>query len=143
MAFHRATLWETILLRQSWYKQRFGLGHRVGALFKWVWSWAERLVWGYGERPLLLMAWGAALTFIFGIYYYASGLPDALGVDGSLAGRLGEAVTFSALAFVGNADRAPWPGGPTAAIAVQGALGIVFIGVFAAVVYRWISIRQG
>lgn len=143
MAFHRSTLWETLLVRKSWYRERYGLAQRIGAAIRLIGSWIERLGWGYGESPGLLLLWAAMSTLLFGSYYHIQGFADSLVINGGFLEQIGRAFEFSALSFVGSGERASWPEGPTAAIAIQGSLGILFIGVFAAVVYRWISIRQG
>ena len=143
MAFHRSTLLETVLLRKSWYKQRYGLCQRFRAVIRLVGSWIERFVWGYGERPGLLLLWATISILLFGCYYYVLGLADSQVVTGGFIEQVGRALAFSALAFVGSAEPSSWPEEPTAVIAIQGTLGILFVGVLAAVVYRWISIRQG
>ena len=143
MALHRSTLWETVLLRKSWYKQRYGLVQRFGAAIRLIGLWVERLGWGYGESPGLLLLWAAMSILFFGSYYHILGFADSQVITGGLLQQMGKALEFSALSFVGSAERSSWPGGPTAAFAIQGALGILFIGIFAAVVYKWISIRQG
>ena len=143
MAFHRSTLWETVLLRKSWYRERYGLPQQFGSAIRLVASWGERLGWGYGESPGLLLFWAAVSILCFGGYYHISGLADSQVITGGFLEEIGRALEFSALAFVGSAERSSWPEGPTTAIATQGTLGVLFIGVLAAVVYRWISIRQG
>ena len=143
MAFHRSTLWETVLVRKSWYKERYRLVQRFRAAIRLVGSWVERLGWGYGESPGLLLLWAAVSILLFGNYYHILGFADSQVINGGFFEQIGKAIEFSALSFVGSTERSSWPEGPTAAIAIQGTLGILFIGVFAAVVYKWISMRQG
>ena len=116
---------------------------RFRAAFRLVGSWIERFGWGYGERPGLLLLWAAMSILLFGVYYHIQGLPDSQVITSGFLEQIGKAVEFSALSFVGSGERPSWPEGPTAAIAIQGTLGILFIGIFAAVMYKWISIRQG
>ena len=143
MTFHRSTLLETVLLRKSWYKERYGWRQRFKSASRLVGSWVERFGWGYGESPGLLLLWAAISILFFGVYYHVLGLADPQVITGGFIEQIGSALEFSALAFAGSAERSSWPDGPTAVIAIQGTLGILFIGVLAAVVYRWISIRQG
>lgn len=143
MACRRSTLWETLRLRKSWYQRRYKLADRLRAAFRLVGSWVERWGWGYGESPGFLLLWAAVSILLFGVYYQIQGFADYQVMNGGLFEQTLRAVEFSALSFVGSAERSSWPEGPTTVIVIQGALGILFIGVFAAVLYRWISIRQG
>ena len=143
MSLHRSTLRETVLVRKSWYKERYGLVQRFKAAICLVGSWVERLGWGYGESPLLLLLWAGVSILFFGSYYCIEGFANSQGINSGFLEQIGRALEFSAHSFVGSAERSLWPEGPRAAIAIQGTLGILFIGVFAAVVYKWISIRQG
>ena len=143
MAFHRSTLLETVLVRKSWYKERYRIIQRFGAAIRLVGSWVERLGWGYGASPGLLLLWASISILLFGGYYHIHGFADSQVITGGFLEKIGRAIEFSAFSFVGSAEGSSWPEGPTAAVAIQGALGILFIGVLAAVVYKWISIRQG
>lgn len=141
MAFHRQMLWEQVRQRHSWYQVRYGTIDKVTGGLKLLWSWIERALWGYGEKPWLVLLWGTVLTGLFAVYYSRFDLVSGASEPGVLTNGW-EAFKFSALAFIGNVDPAGAHGVPTGPLAVQGALGLVFIGVLAAAVYRWISIRQ-
>jgi len=143
MACRRATQWEILRLKKSWYKKRYKWHHRLRAAIHLVGSCFERWGWGYGESPGLLLVWAVVSILLFGSFYHMQGFADLQINNGESLKHVGSAFEYSALAFVGSGERPSWPDGPTAAIAIQRTLGILFIGVFAAAVYRWISIRQG
>lgn len=143
MAFRRSTLKEILLLRKSWYQERYKWADRLGAAVRLAGSWVARWGWGYGESPSLLLGWAAVAILSFSGYYYIQGFADSLVIGGDRLEQYLRALQFSALSFVGSAERASWPEGPTAAVVIEGTLGLLFIGVFAAALYRWISIRQG
>lgn len=133
MSFHREQLKQQVLQKRSWYQKRYGLVDRILGVLRLAASWIERYVWGYGETPWLVITWGVAAILGFGVYYWSAVLPDR--------SSFADAVELSALAFIGAADNSG-VASSSSVIVIEGTLGLLFLGLLAAVVYRWISVRQ-
>ncbi len=140
----RRQLWATVRYKEDYFKTRFSHFDRVGAFFRLVVSHMERWMWGYGESLLQIGLLGLVLVVAFAGWYLGVDA-GAFGFDGSAASIVGaatEALLHSARGFAGTS--ATYGGSSDFQIpsTIQAVLGIVYTGVLAAVVYRWISIRQ-
>jgi hypothetical protein len=146
MRCSREHYYRVAFAQASYYRDKYRGFLRIRGALRWIGLLLERLLWGYGESPALMFFWASILILGFAAYYSlrAPGLFGfgSLGVSEALK----SAVQFSALAFASNTPN--WaPSVKLAAIesamVAESLVGIVFIGVIAAVVYRRISLRQG
>jgi len=130
--------------RASYYRQKYKGWIRVSGFLRWLGVGLERWGWGFGESPIILTLWALVSIVLFAVLYL-SRAPTAFGSNGEID-KLGtaflRAVEFSALCFATSAPTR-MPGIPASLFLLETFLGIVFTGVLAAVVFRWISIRQG
>jgi hypothetical protein len=131
-----------------YYANKYGPKDQFLASFRLMALQSERFIWGYGESPYKLILCGAILVGIFAVYFGVKA-PEVFGFGESirtLPGGFYEALQFSALTFAANT-----PASSTTttydviktAMVIETLLGLVFTGVLAAVLYRWITIRQG
>lgn len=120
--------------RQDYCRDKYA-GHmdRVLAALRFLRSWSNHLLWGYGERPLLLSVWGLVLILVFGVIH-ASGEES---VD------LWSGIKLSLGSF---ASVVPGVGQPDQPLGIwrllESLLGIVYIAFLAASLHRRVSTRR-
>jgi hypothetical protein len=130
----------------SGYYKKYGIGQRIRSATRCVLIATERLGWGFGENPLRFALAGAIGTLAFALLYSLLA-PDAFGYDDTVPGiaiAFSKALRLSVLTFTMNSPKLPgdvslwfssWH-------VVESMSGAVFASMLAAMVYRWISIRQ-
>ena len=130
----RAHLVEIMKCRQDYYRDKYALSlERLLAPLRYVRSLSNKMLWGYGEHPLLLSLWGLLLIFGFGIIHACG--DDSIG--------LWEGVKLSFGAFV-SALPGESQASPSLSIwrLIESLLGVVYIAFLAASLHRRVSTRR-
>lgn len=119
--------YERRALYQSAFARKQGsLNERFRAFVSWVISLFFNCLWGYGERPLRLMLGMSAGILLFGILQYW--------VDALPGHALWEHIYFSGITFltIGYGDLAPISPISRALAVIEGAVGIMLLGMLIA-----------
>jgi hypothetical protein len=136
-------LWHGFLASDEWSRQHFpSVAERVLAGIRLIGRWANRLLWGYGERGWVLVRNAAILTFgLFPLVFYLArdGLTQS-------SGRLGAGSYFflsadNLLNRTGFSGVDPTTSGARLLVGLEVLLGLVFIGLAITLLFRWITRR--
>ena len=125
---------EVMKCRQDYYRDKYALSlDRLLAPFRYLRSLSNKVLWGYGERPLLLSLWGLVVILGFGIIRTCA--------DVSIG--LWEGVKLSLGAFV-SALPVGVPTTPSLNTLrlIESFFGLVYIAFLAASLHRRVSTRR-
>ena len=130
----RAHFIEIMKCRQDYYRNKYALSiERVLAPARYLKSLTNKILWGYGERPLLLTSWGLLLVLGFGVIH--SWGDDTIGLWSGIKMSLG---SFASV-LPGTSQVEPqlsiWR-------LLESLLGIVYIAFLAASLHRRVSTRR-
>ena len=130
----RAHFMEIIKCRQDYYRKKYRVSvDRVLAPLRYARSLANQLLWGYGERPLLLSLWGLLLVVGFGVVHSYG--EESTGLWAGIKLSLG---SFASVV--------PGLAQPDQTISIwrllESLLGIVYIAFLAASLHRRVSTRR-
>lgn len=128
------TYMEKTFERHALFNQALGGRHPV-AIARWLGSLVMHWLWGYGEKPVRLAFAMAANIFVFGtLQYWLGAVPDKGWWDH---------VYFSGITFltIGYGDLVPLAAAPRLVSVLEGAAGIVIIGMLIASATKKIMYR--
>jgi len=137
---HEKHLWAGFRASTSWYKERYDVLARLRSGAAWLASQVNRLVWGNGERGVVLLGNFLLLTFaVFPLVFYL--LRDNLSTPrGSLTAadylllsidNMTARSGFSGISLLSTSTRA--------ATAFEVAMGLVAMGLFVTILFRRIT----
>ena len=124
---------EILKCRQDYYRTKYSSIDRVVAPLRFLRSLSNQVLWGYGERPLLLSFWGLILIVVFGLIH-ASG-DDAIGWWAGIQLSLGAFVTVLPVTTQSESSLGIWR-------LLESMLGIAYIAFLAASLHRRVSTRR-
>lgn len=124
--------WKVAFDKHSFFRDKYIGWTRVGGFLKWCQIKFEHWFWGYGESPIKLMAWVATIIVCFANAYTADSVsfPDALKISAFAFATVGYGDQLNA-----NTHAINW-------ILLESLIGVIFVGLLAASVFKWISRRQ-
>ena len=130
----RAHFAEIIKCRQPYYRGKYAVStDRAMAPVRYLRSLSNHVLWGYGERPLLLSFWGLVLIVGFGVIH----------ASGEESMDLWSGIKLSLGSF---ASVVPGMGQPGQTLSIwrllESLLGIVYIAFLAASLHRRVSTRR-
>lgn len=138
----RDDLWNIVWPRTEYYRTKFKLHDRIQSAWRLARHWASDLLWGHGISLWRLATSGAVAVFLFALLCWKSSAQYILaGTTTPRALELMEALYYSAISFTTGGFGDIMPGNATARAitATEGLIGVVFLGFFAAAVYRRLS----
>ena len=125
---------EIIKCRQDYYRDKYAVSvDRLLAPLRYARSLANHLLWGYGERPLLLSLWGLLLVIGFGVIH-AYG-EESIGLWSGIKLSLGSFASVVSGAGQPDQPLSIWR-------LLESLLGIVYIAFLAASLHRRVSTRR-
>ena len=124
--------WKIAWDKHSWFRDKYKGATRLFGFLTWLQLKIEYWLWGYGESPLKLVAWALALIMGFSVAYLDPGV------------SFREALRISAFAFATVGYGKPLTADTHGLdwILVESVIGVLFIGLLAASLFKWISRRQ-
>ena len=127
---------EIMKCRQDYYRGKYALSlDRLLAPFRYLRSLSNKVLWGYGERPLLLSLWGLVFVFGFGIIH--TRVNESIGLWEGFKLSLGAFVSAISLPI-------ETPTSPSLNLLhlVESLFGLVYIAFLAASLHRRVSTRR-
>lgn len=138
----RDDLWNIVWQRSAYYRTKYTPHDRVQSAWRLLRNWSSNLFWGHGISLRRLVTAGAVVTCLFALLCWK--LSARYIVAGTASPRhltFLESVYYSAVSFTtgGFGDIMPGNAMARAITATEGLVGAVFLGFFAAAVYRRLS----
>ncbi len=135
----REELWNRIVVRTEHYRKRSSGWDRIVAGRDWLGWWVSHLFWGHGLALGRIPTSGAFVVATFAALCVA--LPAHYRFEGAAGARaltFSEALYYSAMSFTTGGFGDIMPGNEVARVitSVEGLIGVVFLGFFAAAAYR-------
>ena len=125
---------EIIKCRKDYYRDKYSISlDRIIAPFRYVGSLLNKVLWGYGERPLVLSRNGLLLILGFGIIH--SYTDDSMDISSGIKLSLGAFVSALPGVDPATSDVSFW-------LLIESLFGIVYIALLAASLHRRISTRR-
>ncbi len=125
---------EIFLCRTDYYRRKYrkSAGARIAAALRYARSHADRMIWGYGERPLRLSLNTLLLVFAFGTVYAVVAPVDWW-----------EGIRLSFQAFVNlGTSEVDGAGNLSSWLVAESFLGVVYIAFLAASLHRRVATRR-
>lgn len=138
----RDDLWNIVWPLTDYYRTKYSTHDRIRSAWRLVRHWSSSLFWGHGISLWRLVTSGAATAGLFALLCWKSSAQYL--VAGTPSPRtLGfmEALYYSTISLTTGGFGDIMPGNAAARVitAVEGSVGVVFLGFFAAAVYRRLS----
>lgn len=126
--------------KTSYFKEKTNMFERVNASWNFICSFFEDLLWGYGLKISRLLLSGIVLIILFAFLFYTTKEVYKLGND-MVVLDLEQSIYLSALSFstLGYGEYIPQTNVGKLLICFENLFGGIFIGFFAAAVYRRIA----
>ena len=129
----RAHYAEIIKCRDDYYKKyRLSLD-RLKAPFRYMMSFLNKYLWGYGERPLLLTCWGFVIILVFG-FLHSNG-NDASDFLNGIKISIGSFTNVFPITYTTGHTPSIWH-------VLESLFGLLYIAFLAASLHRRVSTRE-
>ena len=122
----RGHRYDIVLGLTPYYRDKYSVSQRVGAIYSLVKSTIDRFFWGYGEQPGRLLCSGALGVIVFALVYMQT---MSIGFWGALK------ISLSALAGNHSQENNWW-------LISESLLGLIYIAFLAASLHRRIATRR-
>jgi hypothetical protein len=137
-------LWNGLLGADAWSREHFpSLGERLVAGLRLCVRWANRMLWGYGERGLVLIRNAAIVVILLFPLLYYLWRDDLAQVGGGVNGASYFLLSIDAFlngsAFSGVS---PTTSFTRVLVLAEVLLGLIFIGLAVTLLFRWITRRR-